>query len=318
MINVRKAGAGVRHKALTAVAVGAVLTLAACGGDDDGDATASGGSITVGGAQFTEALILEEAYRALLDNAGYDVSTETAESREIYGPLLESGELDVAPEYAATFAEFLNLADNGPDADLIATTDATETVEAARPLAESHGLVVLEPAQNAASQNGFAVSEEFAAENGVSTLTELGELGQPIVLAAAEECPERPFCQPGLEETYGINITEVLPLGFGSPQTKDAVVSGEAQLGLVGTTDGTLADLGLVLLDDDQNLQLADNIVPVVNAETAEDDGIADALAPFHETLTTADIATMQAQVDSERREVEDVVQEYLENNDLL
>jgi osmoprotectant transport system substrate-binding protein len=320
MMNVRHASRMGRFAAPLVATVGVALTLTACGDDDasNGDTTESGGSITVGGAQFTEALLLEEAYRALLDNAGYDVSVESAESREIYEPLLESGELDVAPEYAATFAEFLNAADNGSGADPIATSDATETVEAVRPLAEAHGLQVLAPAQNAASQNGFAVTQEFAAEHGLATLSDLGALGEPIVLAATEECPDRPFCAPGLELEYGLDISEILPLGFGSPQTKDAVVSGEAQLGLVGTTDGTLADLGLVLLDDDLSLQLADNIVPVLNGDAAEDDGIADALAPFHETLTTEDIAMMQAQVDSERQEVEDVVLAYLEDKGLL
>ena len=63
--------------------------------------------------------------------------------------------------------------------------------------------------------------------------------------------------------------------GFGSPQTKEAVSNGDAQLGLVGTTDGTLEQLGLVLLEDDMNLQLADNLVPIVNAETAGDDAVA-------------------------------------------
>lgn len=315
------------HKSAALAAVlGLSLALSACGDDSDGgddttgDNGGSGGALVVGGANFTEAVLMQEAYKAVLENAGYSVTVESAESREIYEPLLESGELDIVPEYAATLAEFLNAADNGPDAPAeapIATSDVTETVEAMRPLAEGHNLVVLEPSQ-AASQNGFAVTEDFATENGISTLTELGELGEPIVLAAAEECPERPFCEPGLEETYGIDITEVLPLGFGTPQTKDAVTSGEAQLGLVGTTDGTLADLGLVLLEDDQNLQLADNIVPVVNTETAEDGGIAEALAPFHEVLTTDDIATMQAQVDSERQQPTDVVQAYLEDHDLL
>lgn len=302
--------------------IGLALALSACGGDDDGGSGGEAkGDLVVGGANsFTEAVLLEEAYKAVLEDAGYGVTIESAESREIYGPLLESGEIDVVPEFAATAAEYLNAAENGPDAPAeapIATPDVQETVDAMRPLAQARGLEVLEPSE-AASQNGFAVSADFASENGVSTLTDLGELGQPIVLAGTEECPDRPFCEPGLEETYGIDITKVDPLGYGTPQAKDAVVSGEAQLAQVGTTDGTLGDLGLVLLEDDQNLQLADNVVPLVNAESAEDGAIAEALAPFHETLTTEDLAMMQAQVTSERQREADVVQAYLEDKDLL
>ncbi|MFW6092099.1 MAG: ABC transporter substrate-binding protein, partial [Actinomycetota bacterium] len=233
---------------------------------------------------------------------------------------LEAGEIDVVPEYAATMAEYLNAQVNGPDAPSespVATNDAAETVEAMRPLAEERGLSVLEPAE-AANQNGFAVTQEFADENGVSTLSELGELGEPIVLAAVEECPDRPFCQPGLEETYGLEITEILPLGFGSPQTKEAVASDEAQLGLVGTTDGTLDDFGLVLLEDDQQLQQADNLVPVVNAETAGDEAVAETLNQLADVLTTEDLAMLNRQVDAERELPEDVATSYLEDNGLL
>jgi osmoprotectant transport system substrate-binding protein len=318
-----------RRIAAVAAGLGLVLTLAACGGDDDGDVfesdgeetggTASG-ELTVGGASFTEMAIMQEIYKALLEDAGYTVDTQQAENREIYEPALESGEIDVVPEYAATMAEFLNAKANGPDAPTdspVATTDAASTVDAMRPLAEQYGLEVLEPAE-ASSQNGFAVSMEFAEANGVATLSDLGALGQPIILAAGEECPDRPFCEPGLESTYGLDITEILPLGFGTPQTKEAVTNGDAQLGLVGTTDGTLEALGLVLLEDDQGLQLADNLVPVVNAETAGDDAVADALNVLADVLTTEDLATLNAQVDAERQQPADVARAYLEEQGLI
>jgi osmoprotectant transport system substrate-binding protein len=170
------------------------------------------------------------------------------------------------PEYAATFAEYLNLDANGPAAEPVATGDVEETVTALRALAEAKGIEVLEPSE-AANQNAFFVTEAFAAEHSLSTLSDLGASGIPVVLAGTAECPERPKCEVGLRETYGIDITEDLPLGFGSVQNKEAVTSGKAQLGLSGTTDGTLGALGLVVLEDDQQLQNADNLVPVVNAE---------------------------------------------------
>lgn len=319
-----------RTLAITGAAIGLALALTACGDDDDGgddaaatggsEETTAGGSLTVGGANFTEMNIMQEMYRLLLEDAGYTVDIQTADNREIYAQALEAGEIDVVPEYAATMAEYLNSVINGPDAPSdspIATNDAAETVEAMRPLAEERGLLVLEPAE-AADQNGFAVTQEFADANSVSTLSDLGALGQPIVLAAVEECPERPFCQPGLEQTYGLDITEVLPLGFSSPQTKEAVANGDADLGLVATTDGTLADLGLVLLEDDQGLQQADNLVPVVNAESAGDQAVADALNQLADVLTTEDLAELNARVDRDRELAEDVARDYLEESGLL
>jgi osmoprotectant transport system substrate-binding protein len=312
---------------LLAGATGLALALTACGGGgDDGDAfseggggeAASGETITVGGASFTESLIMMEMYKALLEDAGHTVEVQPVENRELYAPELESGSIDVVPEYAATFTEYLNLAKNGPTAEPVATSDIDETIEALRPLAEEKGLEVLEPAE-AATQNAFFVTQDFAAENDLTTLSDLGALGQPIVLAGTQECPERPKCELGLEEVYGLNITEDLPLGFGSPQNKQAVVEGEAQLGLSGTTDGTLDALGLVVLEDDKGLQNADNLVPVVNAEgPAGTDEVAELLNSLSETLTTDDLAELNRRVDEEREQAADVAQSYLEEQGLL
>ncbi len=305
-----------------------VLALTACGGGGDafeGDSpsgsatsTATGEtSLTVGGANFTEMKVMQAMYGQLLEKAGYTVDYKTADNREIYAASLESGEIDVVPEYAATMAEFLNLDANGPDAELIASNDADATVEAMRPLAEAKGLSVLQPAE-AASQNGFAVLKSFADANSLTTLTQLAALDQPIVLAATEECPQRPFCEPGLEKTYGLNITKVEPLGFGSPQAKQAVVDGSAQMVLTGTTDATLEQLGLVLLDDDKQLQLADNLVPVVNTASAGTPEVAAALDALASKLTTEDLAQLNLQVDGQRQKPEDVAREWLTSEGLL
>lgn len=308
-----------RARAIGVAVLGFSLALSACGGDDDGPT--GSGSLTVGGANFIEMQIMQEMYKALLEEAGYSVTITTADTREIYAPALESGELDIVPEYAATMAEYLNAQINGPDAPIdapIATTDAAETVEAMRPLAEERGLVVLEPSQ-AANQNGFVVSREFADSNGgLSTLSELAALGEPLTLAAGEDCAERPFCQLGLEATYGLEFSDLIPYGFGTVQTKEAVSNGEVQLGLVGTTDGTLEGLGLVLLEDDQVLQLADNLVPVLNAASAADETIAEVLDALSDVLTTEDLATLNDQVDGERQLPADAARAYLEDKGLI
>ncbi|WP_336924092.1 ABC transporter substrate-binding protein [Aquipuribacter sp. SD81] len=322
------------RRALLPVAALAALALAACGSGDPlaegGDAAspggaessagggdAAGGSVVVGGANFTEMNIMEAMYAALLEDAGYEVEIVASDSREIYGDALVNGQIDVVPEYAATMAEYLNREVNGPDAEVVATNDAQTTVEAMRPLAEELGLVVLEPAA-ASSQNGYAIQESVATENDITTLSDYAAFQPEIVLAATEECPTRPFCEPGLEETYGFDVTEVLPLGFGSPQAKAAVVDGTADMALVGTTDATLAADGLVLLEDDQSLQLADNLVPVVNAESAEDQTLVDTLNSLADVLETEDLAELNRRVDADRELPDDVARSFLEEEGLL
>ncbi|MFD5316926.1 ABC transporter substrate-binding protein [Streptomyces sp. NPDC127098] len=317
----------IRHAATGLTGLTLALTLAACGGGDslesEGDSGGGGGeqssgdTLTIGGANFTEATIMAELYSRILTDAGYSTEVTTVDSREIYEPELESGGIDIVPEYAATLTEFLNAKVNGADAEPVASPDVEETVTALRELAEPLGLTVLD-AGEAADQNAFAVTEEFAAEHDLTTLSDLGESGLPIRLAAGDECAERPFCQPGLEETYGIDITEIDPRGVGTVQAKQAVADGQDDMVLTTTTDATLEDFGLVLLEDDRALQLADNLLPVLNSETADDEQITATLDRLTETLTTEDLIELNRQVDAERRTAGDVADEYLQENGLI
>src|SRR5690606_10393596 len=109
----------------------------------------------------------------------------------------------------------------------------------------------------------------YSDSEGVTKLSDLE--GKKIVLAAAPDCEGRSDCEGGLSGVYGIDITKVLPLGFASNQTYQAVLDGEADLGLTSTTDGTLESQGLVLLEDDKEIQTAQNLVPAVSDGFLED-----------------------------------------------
>ncbi|WP_084130386.1 glycine betaine ABC transporter substrate-binding protein [Demequina sp. NBRC 110055] len=194
------------------------------------------GSLTIGAANFSENITLAEIYADALDMAGYDTEVREIGNRETYLPALESGEIDIVPEYAATFTEFLE----GDVETAVASGDITETVAALEPLAEERGLVVGEPAE-AQDQNAFAVTQGFVDQYGVTTLSQLAESCGGIVLGGPPECPERPFCQPGLEDTYGIEVAEFRSLDAGGPLTKNAITTGEIALGLVFSSDGALA-----------------------------------------------------------------------------
>ncbi|MET8475515.1 ABC transporter substrate-binding protein [Streptomyces sp. NPDC006422] len=313
-----------RRVALAAVAVGALTAgLTACGGDslegkDDAGGSGGGGKgkVVIGAARFTEAKVLGELYRQILDDAGYDASVKTVENREIYEPQLAKGAIDVVPEYAATLAEFLNLKKNGSDAKPVASSDVDATVAALRKLAEPQ-LKVLD-AGEAVDQNAFAVSKDFAKKHKLKTLSDLGKSGEKVKIAAGDECETRPFCAPGLKKTYGIDVTGIDPKGVGTTQSKQAVKNGTDQLVLTTTTDATLENFGLVLLQDDKKLQNADNIVPVVNAKDAGDKKIADALGKLTDTLTTDDLVELNRKVDAERQKEADVAKEYLESKNLV
>ncbi|WP_415948212.1 ABC transporter substrate-binding protein [Streptomyces sp. KLOTTS4A1] len=314
---------GIRTAAATALVVALGAGLTACGGDsleDKGSGGGKKGSLVVGSAGFTESKVLAELYAQVLSEAGYDTSIKTVETRELYEPALEKGEIDIVPEYAATLTEFLNTKVNGPNASEekpLASSDVVKTVAELTKLATPRGLTVL-PAGEAVDQNAFAVSKEFAEKNDLRTLSDLGASKLEVRIAAGEECEVRIFCAPGLEKTYGIDVAGIDPKGVGTPQAKQAVKNGEDQLVLTTTTDATLESFGLVLLEDDKNLQNADNVLPVLNTKDAGDKAIAEALAALTEVLTTEDLTELNRKVDAERVKEAEAAKEYLESKGLI
>jgi osmoprotectant transport system substrate-binding protein len=200
------------------------------------------GDIVIGAADFPESQTLGELYRIALEAAGFQAEVQTIGNRELYEPALERGEVQVVPEYVGTLATFLNAEVNGADAESPASSDVAATMTALRELGDEVGLAFGEPAA-AANQNAFAVTQAFADQYGVSTLTELGQLcsGAETVLGGPPECPQRPFCQPGLEATYGLQVGQFSSLDAGGPLTKQALRTGEISVGLVFSADGELA-----------------------------------------------------------------------------
>jgi len=198
----------------------------------------SGRSVVVGAANFSESATLAEVYAAVLRSAGYSVEVQTIGNRETYLPALESGQITLTPEYAATLAEFLNAKVNGADAPPVASSDPAATVTALTTLGTKVGLAFGAVAK-AQDQNAFAVTTTFAETYKVATLSELAKACGGLILAGPPECPQRPFCQPGLETSYGLQFADFKSYDFGL--IGDAVRKGEATIGLVLSSDGSLA-----------------------------------------------------------------------------
>ena len=204
--------------------------------------TKGSGKVTVGAANFAENQTLANIYEQVLDAAGFDASVRTIGNRELYEPALEKGDIDVVPEYVGTLTEFLNKKQNGANAKVLASGDLDATVAALAGLGQKAGLRFGEPAQ-AADQNAFAVTKAFADANGLRTLTDLATKcgGGQIVLGGPPECPQRPFCRPGLESTYGLKFSNFVPLDAGGPLTESAIRQGRITVGLLFSSDGSLA-----------------------------------------------------------------------------
>jgi osmoprotectant transport system substrate-binding protein len=305
--------------------VGVVALLTACGSSSSSTATEPGaggsstaadkGPVRISGQNFTEAEIVADMYAAVLQKAGYDPSVKLVDTRDVYMKLVPD-QIDVVPEYTGAIVEFLNGTYNGSDAKPITVSDPQQTIDKAKPLLEKKGVTLLDPSP-ATDSNAFFVTKKYSEDNGVTTLS--GLKGKSVTLAAAPDCKGRLDCEGGLTSAYGIKVTKILPLGYASQQTYDSVLKGESQLGETSTTDGTLESQGLVLLDDDQHIQPAQNLVPMVSSAFLEaHPDVAEPLNALMAKLTTEDLTKLNAEVSVDRQKPEDVAQQWLSDAGLI
>jgi osmoprotectant transport system substrate-binding protein len=224
------------------------------------------GTIVVGvSGAFAENQLVAEMYASVLEHAGYTVQRQfDLRSREVSQSALESGQIDVKPEYLSSLLLFLDAgAEHSNDPQAVAAADATRL--------EPRGISVLTPSP-AQDQNVFVVNAETAQRFGLTTMTSLAPVADQLTLGAPPECTQRVFCLPGLLDTYGILFRDFEPLDAGGPQTVEALTTDDVQVGLLFSTDPTIDANGFVPLVDDKHLQDAENITPVIRTEKLNDE----------------------------------------------
>lgn len=308
--------------AASGLAVGTLLLASACAGDDlasdtgdDTPTSGSGGAVTIASQSFPEAALVTSMYELLLADAGYDPTVKLVDARDAYMSDFP-GSVDVVPEYVGGIVNFLNSRDGGDSAEPFVAGDGAELADQGSDLLDDAGITLLDLSE-ATDTNAFFVTQERAEEEGWSALSDLE--GESLVLAAAPDCEGRLDCGAGLTEDYGIELTKILPLGYASDQTYQSVLDGESDLGLTSTTDGTLDSLGLVVLDDDREIQPAQNLVPAVSDEFLEaHPDVADVLNPLMAALTTEKLTELNGRITVDREQTEDVARDFLESEGLL
>ena len=293
-----------RKGIIGAMMLALALVAAACSsGGDSG--TREGTTIVIGSANFGESSLLAEIYAQALEDDGFTVERKfNTGTREIYSGALESGEIHLVPEYVGSALAFKG---GTPTADSEATTDAL------RELWANDGISVLDPAP-AQDKNGFVVTAASASALGLEKVSDLSELNGTLVLGGPPECPEREFCLQGLESVYGLSFSEFKPLDVGGPLTVAALEGDEIQVGLLFTTDGVIASKGFVLLDDDKGLQPAENIVPALRSDIAQEYGgnVERVLNAVSAQLTTGDLTEMNKLTGYDGDDPEQVAADWL------
>jgi osmoprotectant transport system substrate-binding protein len=263
-------------------------------------------TITVTSFNFPESETLAELYAQALRRQHYPVEVVARLGpREIVQPALEQGRVDLVPGYLGSSLNFLH-------ERRVATADPRATHHRLKQDLAPRDLRVLAftPAED---RNGFVVTGDLARRRRLERISDLQPIAPELILGAPPECPDRLLCLKGLKDVYGLEFARFEPMPSRTV-TADALENGEIHVGMIETTDGNLAERDLVQLQDDRQLQPAENIVPMVRNEIVNAYGpaLVRLLDAVTAQLTTRDLIGMNQRVQLEGVEPAAVAADWL------
>ncbi len=309
---------GMKGKALVrAVILLTVLAavVAGCGGGGSSSSTdLSDADFIVGSKDFTEQQILGYITLLALEDAGATVEDQvglagTSATRQA----LESGDIDMYWEYTGTiWVTFLGHTKPIQDSKKQYEAAAKEDLE-------KNGLKLLEPAPFN-NTYALAIRKEEQKKLGVEKLSDLGKLikdkPDEATVCIESEFRSRDDGLPGMAKAYGYEFPQENISLFDVGVVYDRTDKGEpCNFGEVFTTDGRIAGLGLVPLEDDKTFFPIYNPALEVKKSTYDEYGkqLDKIFTPIAKALSTNTIQKLNAQVDVEGIPYEDVAQQWLE-----
>jgi osmoprotectant transport system permease protein len=258
------------------------------------------GVLRVGSKSFTESYILAEIAAQVIEAAG-EARVERHLGLGGTGLVfraLESGAVDLYPEYTGTLAR------------VILKDLSLRTVEAIRERLGATGLTVTEPF-GFHNTYALAVRADMAERLG---LRRIGDLARRPELRAAFSSGflEREDGWPGLRRHYGLALRDVRVMEHAL--TYRALTAGEVDVIDVFSTDGQLARLRLALLEDDRRFFPEYAAVLLARREIAErfPRTWAGLRAAFEGRIDDQRMAALNARADLDGRTVPQVAAEFL------
>ncbi len=275
---------------------------------------AEGGSdaaIKVGSKDFTEQFILGEMYALVLEDAGFEVERRlNLGGTPVAQAGLESGEIDVYPEYTGTGLLTVLKRPANSDQQEVYNTVATE-------YQEKFNLLWLDPAPMNNTQ-ALAMRRDRVEELGIETISDMAAQASGLVMIGPPEFEVREDGLPGIQEAYGgFELADYKAVDPGLRYK--GLVDGEADVAVAFGTDGEISAFDLVLLEDDQNLFPPYQVAPVIRQDILDSKpGIADVLNRLAPLLTNETMQSLNHEVSGNQREPAEVAQEFLTEQGLI
>lgn len=270
----------------------------------------------------TEGALLGNMIILMLESKG--IATD---NRTEFGPTpmvrkaIAAGQIDIYPEYTGNGAFFFDMADDPLWKDASRGYSKVKALDM-----KANQIAWLTPAP---ANNTWAIAgrRDVLEKNGVRTLEDFARFvneGGKVKLAGSEEFVNSAAALPAFQDAYGFTLRkdQLLTLSGGNTaQTEKAAAQGVngVNFAMAYGTDGQLAALGLVILEDTKGVQPVYEPAPIVRKEILDRNPEIEAiLKPVFESLDLVTLQSLNAKIQVEGLDAKEVAAQYLKKMGFL
>ena len=232
-----------------------------------------------------------------------------------------NGEIDIYPEYTGNGGFFFE----GIDPEI--WKNAQQGYEMVKKLDYGANQIVWLTPANANNTWAIAIRKDFAEKEDIYSLSDFAAYindGGYVKLAGSEEFITRPDSLPSFQKAYGFELKADQLITFSGGNT--AQTERAAALGIDGVnaamaygTDGALAALGLIVLEDNLEVQPVYEPTPIIREEVLNQyPEIADLLQPVFESLDLEELQSLNSKIAIEGQNAKDVAEKHLKENGFI
>ena len=282
-----------------------------------GGASASDPTVKVGSDGFYEAKLMAEIYAQALEAAGYKIDRTGIGmgTRKVSDAALESGQIDLKPEYIGSGLAYYEPGKQTGDAG--ANQRALQAVLDGK----GGGITVLDISA-AADQNAFVVRKETADQFKLTKMSDLTAVQAQLKFGVAADCQTNPVCAAALKSAYGLDVSNALKLSACDTPMVQALKGKTIDVGELCSTQPDIAVNGWVVLADDKQTQPADNISPLVRndllGKLADKKGFEGILNVVSAKMDTATLTDLGKQVSVDNKDIAVVATAWLKSVGLV
>ena len=278
--------------------------------------------LRVGSKIDTEGKLLGNILVLALEANGINVVNRVAlGNTKVVRTALITGEIDIYPEYTGNGAFMLGDESNKAWKDLRAGYELVKKMDY-----ERNKLVWLEPA-SANNTWAIAVRKDVATANHLRTLDDLAKYAAGkghLKLAASAEFMERPDAMPAFTAAYGLKLRPDQTLVLAGGDTAATIRAAAENTSGVNAamaygTDGPVAALGLVIMQDTKGAQPVYAPAPVIREEALKRyPQVAAVLTPIFKSLDEITLQQLNARIQLEGIDAHKVAGDYLRSKGFI